>query len=313
MLNKYWRSFPWYIQLLQFIVLIVVMASFFLFALSPVIMHWTGVTAEDIRNLDVNSTDKTVNTTLLIQFLSSSGIFLLPALLFAYFTHPRPAGFLGLRKPGRSVHWLLPALIMLAAAPLLTGLAGWLEQMVDLGGSVKQMQEENNRMFSALLAISNPVQLLITFTVLAILPGFSEELFFRGIIMRFAAKRSYSIAFPLVVSALMFALLHSNIYGLPSIFTAGLLLGGFYYLTGSIWPSIIAHTLFNGTQVLLSYLGRDNALGDIVKQDNVPLSWVMIGTPIAIAAFFLLWKTRTPLKPHWAADYDPKEIMDGSE
>ena len=48
MFNRYWRSYPWYFQLLQFIILIAVMASFFVFALTPLLMNMMGVAITDI-------------------------------------------------------------------------------------------------------------------------------------------------------------------------------------------------------------------------------------------------------------------------
>ena len=313
MFNRYWRSYPWYFQLLQFIILIAVMASFFVFALTPLLMNMMGVAITDITSINENSPRRVIDAALLFQFFSAIGIFLLPALLFGYFTHPRPARYLGLVKPGNTLHWLLPILIMLGATPLFLGIAELVSHL-NLGEAAKKAQEANDQAFKGLLAMSSPFHLIISIVVLAVLPGLSEELFFRGVLMRFVAKRSQTIYFPIIISALMFALMHSNVYGLPSIFLAGCLLALIYYLTGSIWCSIIAHMFFNGLQVVITYLaGNNSSLKAINDTNSVPLSWVLIGAVISAAGMYMLWKTRTPLPADWSADYTTEELMEGEQ
>jgi len=149
--------------------------------------------------------------------------------------------------------------------------------------------------------------------VVAIIPGLGEELFFRGLLMRFAAKRTRNIYFPLVLSSLMFALLHTNVYGMLSIFLAGLILGSFYYLTGSLWSSILAHICFNGFQVLLIYFSKDGAAAQAMEHHSVPVPLVIGSTFICAGAYYLLWKNRTPLAADWHADYSREEKNDKGE
>ena len=311
MLHKYWRNFPWYIQFIQFIILVAVMASFFAFIIGPIIVNKMGVSLGDIQNLNANSTHTAIAGGLVLQFFSALGIFLLPALLYAYFMHPRPLQFLGLMKPANLLHLIVPAIIMICAEPLLTVIADWLTQF-NLGSNAKKIQEENDRLMAAFLSLKTPPQLIVSFIVLAIMPGLSEELFFRGVIMRFASKRTYNIWFPIVVSSLLFALLHTNVYGLLSIFIAGMMLGSFYYFTGSIIPGIIAHFVFNGSQVVVAYLAN-NATEKVAITTTKSLSWMILGTSLAIAGMFYLWKSKTTLKPYWASDFDPQETLTGTE
>jgi len=310
MFNRYWRSYPWYFQLLQFIILIAVMASFFVFAMGPLVLKQMGASIADIVSMSENSPRRVIDAALTFQFLSAIGIFLVPALLFAYFTHPRPAAYLGLSKPGRRSHWPLVILLMLGAAPIFIGLADLVSQL-DLGAAAKKAQEDSDRAFKALLSMSSPMHLIVSFIVLAILPGVSEELFFRGILMRFVDKRSRNIIFPIILSSLMFALMHSNVYGLPSIFLAGCLLGFIYYITGSLWCSIVAHIFFNGMQVVLTYLAGNNpTLKELNEVNSVPASWIVVGAVIFSGSLYLLWKNRTPLRKGWSQDYTPEVLLE---
>ena len=311
MFNRYWRSYPWYMQMLQFIILMAVMLSFVSLALSPLIMNLTKVSPDQIINISEKSPRTVINAGLLLQFVSSIGIFLLPALLFAYFTHPKPGKYLGLVKPGNPTQLILSVIIIISAMPLIASIAEWLMQF-DLSGSAKEMQERNDRMVKAFTSSESIIQLVFSFIVVAIIPGVGEELFFRGLLMRFAAKRSSNIYFPLVLSSLMFALMHDNIYGMLSIFIAGLILGSFYYLTGSLWSNILAHVCFNGFQVVLVYFSKDAAVTKAMEQNSVPIPFVIGSTLICIGAFYFLWKMRTPLPDDWSADYSKQELLEES-
>jgi hypothetical protein len=311
MLHKYWRNFPWYIQFLQFILLVGVLASFVSFIIGPIIVNKMNVSIEEIQYLNAQSSFNAIAGGLVLQFFSALGIFLLPALLYAYFMHPRPLQFLGLTKPANLLHLIVPAIIMICAEPLLTVIADWLTQF-NLGSNAKKIQEENDRLMAAFLSLKTLPQLIISFIVLAIMPGMSEELFFRGVIMRFAAKRTYNIWFPIVVSSLLFALLHTNVYGLLSIFIAGMMLGSFYYFTGSIIPGVIAHFVFNGSQVVMAYFAN-NAHNQSPTSATISPSWMILGTSLAIAGMYYLWKSKNTLKPYWASDFDPQETLTGTE
>src|ERR1039458_7963457 len=93
------------------------------------------------------------------------------------------------------------------------------------------------------------------FIVMAIIPAVGEEMFFRGIMLRFTKKLTRNMVFSVIFTATVFALSHTNIYGFISIFLAGVLLAVIYNLTGSLWCSIVAHLFFNGFQIVVSYLG----------------------------------------------------------
>ncbi len=313
MFNRYWRVYPWYFQLVQFIILMLVVGSFFLLAVGPVGLQVMGVTAAELGGLSEDSSRRVVNGALMYQFFTATGVFLLPALLFGYFTHPRPAKYLGLVRPGNGMHWWLAPAVVVSATPLFLFVAEGMSH-IDFGAGVRAQQEMNDRMMKGLLNIGNVWQLGATLVVLAVLPGFSEELFFRGVLMRFAAKRSRGVVFPLLVSAVLFAMMHSNPYGMISIFLAGVLLGGIYYLTGSLWCSILAHGCYNGLQVLVTYLGKDGSTFKAIEESNkVPLTWVVVGTACFVGLFYLLWKNRTPLAKDWSSDYTAEEQKEESK
>lgn len=79
---------------------------------------------------------------------------------------------------------------------------------------------------------------------LAVVAPVVEELLFRGIILRGFASR-YSHTKAILVSSLIFCLYHLNPYQFFSAFAVGLILGWIFVRTGSLWPCVVGHALYN--------------------------------------------------------------------
>ena len=72
-----------------------------------------------------------------------------------------------------------------------------------------------------------------------------EELVFRGAILRALLRWTPRHWLAIVISALLFALIHANPAQMPHAFLIGLLLGWLYYRTDSIVPGIVYHWVNN--------------------------------------------------------------------
>ena len=83
----------------------------------------------------------------------------------------------------------------------------------------------------------------------AILPAIIEEIIIRGIVMQ--PLRRYGDMFALVVSSLLFSIMHGNMVQIPYTFAAGLFFGYVAIATGSLWPSIIMHFINNLYAVII--------------------------------------------------------------
>lgn len=85
------------------------------------------------------------------------------------------------------------------------------------------------------------------YLALGILAPLAEEMVFRGAILRtllnYFNGRMYWI--PIIVSALLFGLVHGNMAQLLNAFLIGILLGWMYYRTESIVPGIVLHWVNN--------------------------------------------------------------------
>ena len=88
---------------------------------------------------------------------------------------------------------------------------------------------------------------LTLFTLLlyvSILTPIVEEVVFRGFVLDVASER-YGDWFAIFISALLFALVHLEAISVINAFIGGLIYGYVRIRTGSLWPSIILHFLWN--------------------------------------------------------------------
>lgn len=82
------------------------------------------------------------------------------------------------------------------------------------------------------------------------LPALIEEFTYRGVVL--GSLRPFGDRFAIVVSALLFGMLHRNMVQFPNAFLLGAALGYFMVKTNSIWTSMAIHFLNNFLVVLLS-------------------------------------------------------------
>jgi membrane protease YdiL (CAAX protease family) len=143
----------------------------------------------------------------------------------------------------------VPGALLLAVVPLAAGLGILLSEVDNLFRSVVPAPRELLEQFIA-LGRESPIGGLITLVVVAPL---TEELFFRGLVLR-AFLHRYSVGTAIVLSALLFAVGHANPWQFASAAVGGLLLGWLYWRTGSLIPCFLAHASFNGLSVVATHL-----------------------------------------------------------
>lgn len=314
MFTRYLRSYPWWLQFILFLLMVYILFWLSIASVLYFIPAFKGLSIQTaintIQNLNDHSPRKLIDAAILFQLITSVCMFMLPPLVFAYLAHPRPVQYLGLRAPGKPIHWLLVVVMFVGIIPVFLSMENWLSHF-NLSSGLRAEQEENERITDLFLNMPNLGAFLKTFFVVAIVPAIGEELFFRGIIMRFIKKRSRNMVMPIIITALAFAFVHSNVYGFPSIFMAGVLLAIIYYYTGSILCSMLGHLINNGLQIVIIYLANDNpAIKNMMGSNSLPAYVPIIGAVIFSIGFYFLWKTRTPLPKNWAEDFTPEELSE---
>lgn len=90
---------------------------------------------------------------------------------------------------------------------------------------------------------------MVSIIVICIIAPFTEEVLFRGIILR-SFLSNYSVNHAIILSAVLFAAFHLTLVQLPVALIMGLFLGWLYVQTRLLWPTILAHALYNLCAIL---------------------------------------------------------------
>ena len=108
--------------------------------------------------------------------------------------------------------------------------------------------------------ISNGLDFLILIGGVAVIAPLTEELLFRGFLQTTLEYREQNVTRAILLTALAFALLHSNIWWIVQIYLFGLVLSYFSWRTQSILPGFFIHMGINATSVLLGNLDLQGKL-----------------------------------------------------
>lgn len=95
-------------------------------------------------------------------------------------------------------------------------------------------------------------ELALAIVSMAAMPAVCEELLFRGFAL--SAWESRGTRFAIGVTALLFALLHGNLYGLPAYLLVGAVAGFVTFALDSVYAGIVYHTVYNAACLVIPFL-----------------------------------------------------------
>ncbi len=131
------------------------------------------------------------------------------------------------------------------------------------------------------LPLNTPFELGLNLVLLALLPAIFEELIFRGIIFN-GLKNTKGNVFAVVVSSLLFALMHGNLAQFVYPFIMGLIFSMIVLRTGNLLYSMIVHFVNNALVIVFGYLRVGFSIGN-------SFVGILNGILIAGLAFLVLY------------------------
>ena len=132
----------------------------------------------------------------------------------------------------------------------------------------------------------NPLGLLS----IALLTPILEEMLFRGAIEGRLLRMWQNPWGAIIVSSLVFGVVHMNPAQIPFAFLLGVMFGWLYYRTGSLLPGIIGHVLNNSVAAVNMILYGDIPLEEQVQDEAMMWTWAAIATVAFVLA--TLWLHR---------------------
>lgn len=244
---------------------------------------------EIIQKSVLNPTER--NILWVLQTVTSVFAFALSAILYALVVREKPGRLLQLATKPSCKFLIGTSLLVLAAIPLVSVLA-YLNfnlpyPMGQLGSYLLEQENARIALTKSLLEMHNPWQLTTNIFLVGVVPAVCEELFFRGAMQGLFQKWSNKRFSPIIITSLLFALVHFRYAQLLPIFTMSLLLGYVFYRTQNLWYTIVMHTVFNASTVIYMYLSPENI--DIADNPLPPVWLIAIGLVLfALSSRYLL-------------------------
>ena len=191
--------------------------------------------------------------------------FMLPVAFLKLFIKRSGYSYQPMRAPLRVSRYL--PLLVLGGIALIFSAAYLNSLLMDflVGDSTLQSTEQS--------APLTTYEIVLEFLVVCLVPGICEEFLFRGAILSNCLP--FGRANAVLISSLLFGLMHRNGSQIFYAFAAGILLGLVYEYTGSIWNCVILHTL-NNSLSLLERVISDKILDEILAYTYIYLVNVIL-------------------------------------
>ena len=189
-------------------------------------------------------------------------VFIAPAVLTAVAVSNRPAELLGITKAPGLLAVLLSILALLVATPAMNALVSWNESiqfpewMKGVELFMKQSEEASRHSVEILLGGTTTGDLISGLLIVGVLAGFSEEIFFRGGLMRLLRASGMNIHCAIWLTAVIFSTFHFQFYGFFPRVLLGAFFGYLFVWSGSLWLPAIIHAVNNSIVVTASWVNR---------------------------------------------------------
>ena len=263
-------------KLLTFALLLIFGLAFSI-VLDTIITTTNGSNLYDLKNLQIS------------QIISGIVSFLVPAVAYVMFVQEKPCNYLGIKK--LQTWSLLGIVAMFTVIPFLSWVTEWNdgivfpESMQALEEQLRNIQAQSEEIIMVLIGQGSLFSSLI---IIAALAAISEELLFRSVIQKAFIKLFKNAHVGIIVTAIVFSAIHGDLFGFVPRCILGLMLGYMFWMSGSIFPSMLMHFANNVTIVMLYYLDtRGYADIDVERFGSTDNILVIIMSLITTVAIFI--------------------------
>lgn len=252
-----------------------IFAYAFLLQVSAVLIELILVVICGLNNDILNTTSV---PSLLTQIFSSVFAAFIPGLFYFIFSNTDISETISVRYVRQKVLWPL-VFIGMAIAMVANVASDIVQDNFSLFGL------NNNIDFSN--STNTPAETILSIISTAVVPAFSEEFAFRGIVM--GTLRKYGDTFAIIASAVLFGAMHGNITQIPFAFILGLVFAYIDCKTNSIVPSIIIHFINNFYAVISDIVNTSGVLDEriFIMASNILFSLLCL---LGILGFVYLIK-----------------------
>lgn len=232
----------------------------------------------------------------LVLALAQIALMLLPTLYLARRYQIPSLSFLRIRR----AHWETYILALVGTVAIWQIAQSWLlvQELWLLPSSLFESYRDLERLTEAffinLYGSSTPLGLALALLAAAVTPAIAEETLFRGFALT-SFQRGLTPRRAIILSSLIFALVHLQPFNFIPLFAIGLLFGFITYRSESILPGIVGHAIFNAISIVALYQpsGKYEPPANAI---HTSADFLATGTPTILALILLagvIWRLRS--------------------
>ena len=191
------------------------------------------------------------------------------------------------------------AVILVSAAMIGIGLSPWAQLASEAQNHFWPRDAGSGKLEMELLVASLKAHAVLTVVVVGLLAGVCEELLFRGPIQT-ALLRGTRPAYAILLAAILFSAIHMDVHGFAIRAILGAILGWIVWRSGSIFPAMLAHGLFDSTQLALSAWQVHHGAAE-AQTGSLALTAsdliLLAAAGVLVAAATMLWRRQSRTAP----------------
>ncbi len=234
------------------------------------------------------------------QVAGTCCIMFFPAVFFMFVCFGKNIFWLGFNKHINSKQILLGFFIIflanIIANPLVDLSKMALSYFPDIFALGKRMEDAYTEQVIILSNLKSWGEFLMAIVIMAFFPALFEEILFRGAIQNLLERWWRKPLLAVVITSLLFSLIHMSVFLFLSRAVLGFVLGLMYQRSKNLWVNIIAHFLNNTVAVIqLFWISNHSEKIEVDKLDpKVPFWGGLIALAITYGIFLLFEKASTP-------------------
>ncbi len=161
----------------------------------------------------------------------------------------------------------------------------------------------SDQSLQGLVTAHGPLDFLLIFIFVALVPAIAEETLFRGFAQTNIERSGTRHSRPylaLAIASIVFAMIHLSVFKFPGLLGLGLTLGWLSYRTNNLFTGALAHAVNNGFIVVALYLNPEqlsaNVNANMVNTDELSGTealTLLVPVLVALAAFLFLFNRTT--------------------
>jgi len=231
-----------------------------------------------------------------LQVFNSLGLFLLPSILIGWLTYGSIKDYFRLNFNFSILKVFLVAILAFSLLPISNFLAEinhsitFPSFLADFENYLRLAEKNSEQLTQTFINADNLQILALNIFVIAVIPAFAEEFFFRGALQRIFVEWFKNIHWGIIITAIIFSAVHMQFFTFIPRFFLGLVFGYMLEYSKTLWLPIVAHFINNAAAVTVYYLINKNIIPQETEKigNSQSFMWLLMAIIISAVLLYLI-------------------------